>query len=232
MDITKLQNDLNTKGYTQFNLRDVNEDLYNMLLPFKCNETHNFKNEMNGLRLDGQLKSNPNEKRHIHQTYNTYTDALTARNNIIPILNSENLFQIWYFKELINFDFKTLNTKYNQIISNIYKVVRDIFGIDTNRPLKTIVNEMTYYDTGCFITDHKDGMNEDRVCSILIYLNETYDETDGGILILDGKEKVIPTFGNVAVISLSKYDVSHRVTPVVKGIGRYAVCTFVSYSED
>ena len=229
MDISKLQEDLKVKGYTQFNLRDINEELYNQLLPFKCNETTNLKEYMIGLRMDGELLSKNDNINHIREVLDTHNESIQLRESTIPLMNPNNIFQIWHYNELINYNWKDIKPNYTDVMVGIFKVVRTIFGINETIGLKSIVNEITYYDKGCFITDHRDGLNEDRVCSILIYLNETYNEEDGGILILDGNEKVIPEFGNVAVISLSNFDVSHRVTPVVGGIGRYAICTFVAY---
>ena len=65
----------------------------------------------------------------------------------------------------------------------------------------------------------------------MIYLNETYDINDGGILKLKNEEEVLPIFGNVAVISLDKNNGNpeHEVTKVTGGIGRYSITTFINY---
>jgi hypothetical protein len=67
---------------------------------------------------------------------------------------------------------------------------------------------------------------------MLIYLNEEYDENDGGILILNNEEKVIPTFGKVAIIDLQSFDIQHQVTEVTGGLGRFAILAFVKKKED
>ena len=90
----------------------------------------------------------------------------------------------------------------------------------------------TYYNDGCVLKNHSDGTGTGRICALLIYLNEEYDENDGGILILNNEEKVIPTFGKVAIIDLQSFDTPHMVTKVTGGLGRFALLTFVKKKED
>ena len=97
------------------------------------------------------------------------------------------------------------------------------FAVDAN---------FTYYTTGCFLQNHSDGTGTGRICAILIYLNETYDEKDGGLLILDNKETINPEFGKIAIIDLNSFDIPHMVTKVTGGIGRYAILSFVKRKED
>ena len=92
----------------------------------------------------------------------------------------------------------------------------------------SILDFITYYDRGCVLKPHSDGTGTGRVCALLIYLNDKYDENDGGILILDKKEKVIPIFGKVAIIDLQNFDIEHEVTEVVSGLGRFALLAFVT----
>jgi hypothetical protein len=67
----------------------------------------------------------------------------------------------------------------------------------------------------------------------MIYLNETYDINNGGVLKLDNTEEILPIFGNVVVISLKENgkNVEHQVNKVIGGIGRYAITTFVVYNK-
>ena len=91
---------------------------------------------------------------------------------------------------------------------------------------------ITYYDKDCYLENHSDGTGTGRICALLIYLNETYDENDGGVLILNNKEKVSPIFGNVAIIDLQTFDIPHMVTKVTGGIGRYAILSFMKFKEN
>ena len=86
----------------------------------------------------------------------------------------------------------------------------------------------TLYDKKCLLTNHSDGIQENRICAILIYLNEEYDESNGGCLVLNDREVVTPTFGKVAIIDLNKFDVPHMVTEVMGGDGRYTLLSFIN----
>jgi len=229
MQFNKIQSDLQTKGYTHFNLKEYDMDLYNLLLPFKCNATDNLQSHMTGLRVDGELKPELNlgMSFQLRKDYDSYDIAKNEKLKAFEKL--KNVEQAWY-KQLSNVVCNTKNLNHLDINELIFRLVRKCFQIDDDIVLSTIVNEFTFYDEGCEIKNHKDGMYPERVCSILIYLNETYDDSDGGILILDDNESVSPVFGNVAIVSLSDSDVEHRVSKVVGGIGRYALCTFVKKS--
>jgi Rps23 Pro-64 3,4-dihydroxylase Tpa1-like proline 4-hydroxylase len=225
MQFNKIQSDLKTKGYTQFNLKEYDIDLYNLLLPFKCNAMDNLQSHMTGLRVDGELNSELSIN--INKNYESYDIAKTERLKAIEQIKT--LQQAWYYRPLKQVS-GSKNINYTLINESIFQLIRKCFLIDDNVELSTLVNEFTFYEEGCLIENHKDGKYAERVCSILIYLNETYNDNDGGILILDGNENISPVFGNVAIISLSDSDVEHRVSKVVGGIGRYALCTFVKKS--
>lgn len=230
MQFNKIHSDLQTKGYTHFNLKEYDMDLYNLLLPFKCNATDNFKSLMRGLRIDGDLKSEAIESElsiNINNYYESHDIAKTEKLKALEQI--KKIKQAWYYQSN-NKICNSKNIKHALINESIFQLIRKCFLIDDTVTLSTIVNEFTFYDEGCEIEKHRDGKYEERVCSILIYLNETYDEKDGGILILDDNESILPVFGNVAIISLSDSDVEHRVSKVVGGIGRYALCTFVKKS--
>jgi Rps23 Pro-64 3,4-dihydroxylase Tpa1-like proline 4-hydroxylase len=230
MQFNKIQSDLQTKGYTHFNLKEYDMDLYNLLLPFKCNATDNLQSHMVGLRVDGELKSKISDSElslNFNNYYESYDIAKIEKLKALEQIN--NLQQTWYNQtfEIVS---NSKNIDYTLINEVIFRLIRKCFQINDEVILSTIVNEITYYDEDCEIKNHQDGMYPERVCSILIYLNETYDEKDGGILELDGNESILPIFGNVAIISLSDSDVEHKVSKVVGGIGRYALCTFVKKS--
>jgi Rps23 Pro-64 3,4-dihydroxylase Tpa1-like proline 4-hydroxylase len=230
MKFNKIQSDLQTKGYTHFNLKEYDMDLYNLLLPFKCNATDNFKSLMTGLRIDGPFKSEVIDSELSININNYYDSYDIAKNEKLKSFEKlKYVEQAWYYQSN-NKVCNSKNIKHTLINESIFQLIRKCFLIDDTIKLSTIVNEFTFYDDGCEIKNHKDGMYPERVCSILIYLNETYDEKDGGILELDDNESILPVFGNVAIISLSDSDVEHRVSKVVGGIGRYALCTFVKKS--
>ena len=127
------------------------------------------------------------------------------------------LSQYWYYGEdnSVLDNFKKLFTK----MVNIFYNETGEYQISHN-------TQITYYDKNCFLQKHEDGLVDGRICAILFYLNEDYKIENGGNLILDDKETILPIYGNVAMIDFTQGNVSHEVTKVVDGIGRYAVLAF------
>ena len=231
MTIEESKNLLKVKGYTSFNLKDFNQEYYDFLLPFKCNETNNLKKEIKGLRAD-YPGCNFNKDR-----YNTFEEAEADKNEIIKKLteSAEGHFSQIYYQTSFNPIFEKFtkvdsgnNPMYNNIISNITK---HFFDLDESIELGAPTN-ITYYDKECMLASHSDGTGTGRICAMLIYLNETYDYNDGGILVLGNEYKVLPVFGNVAIIDLQSFDISHEVTKVTAGLGRFALLSFVKRKED
>ena len=224
MDIHKLKSDLQTKGYTQFNLKDFNEDYYNELLPLKCNEINNLKHLMTGVRLDGHSYKLDESKINENSVgYPSFEDAQKAMLTKLKLIKGQP-FQNWYRVEYHSLPLG------NTIQKIKYDISKKIFSIDESIKLQSRVNDITFFDYSCQIVNHRDGTNLNRICAIMIYLNETYDINDGGILKLNNEEDVLPIFGNVAIISLDKNaNPEHAVSEVTGGIGRYAITTFINY---
>ena len=226
MNIDKLKSDLQTKGYTQFNLKDFNEDYYNELLPLKCNETQNLKHLLSHYRLEGKLISStsPSDILRLYKSSVSFDVAKTEMDEISS--NMDNIIQNWYEHDYLRL---SLGDTIQKIKHNI---TRKLFSIDDSIKLKNFLSRITFFDYGGRITNHADGTYQDRICAIMIYLNETYDINDGGILKLNNEEAVLPIFGNVAVISLDKNkNPEHAVSKVTGGIGRYAITTFLNYEN-
>lgn len=229
MTIEESKNLLKTKGYTSFNLKDFNQKYYDYLLPFKCNEESNLKEYIKGLRAD-YIGCN-----HQKDTYKTFAEAEIDKKEMIKNLSESNVFsQIYYqyhfspiFQKVMGYELGD-QSYYKGIISDITKYY---FDLDESIEISCPSN-LTYYDNDCMLAKHSDGTASGRICAMLIYLNESYDYNDGGILTLDGEYSVLPIFGNVAFIDLNKFDIAHEVSKVTGGIGRYAILSFIKRKED
>jgi Rps23 Pro-64 3,4-dihydroxylase Tpa1-like proline 4-hydroxylase len=221
---------LKKDGYTYFNLKDFNEILYNQLIPFKCNDTQNLKKFMSSLRVDSvyNSKSNLGNDVHIKDDFDSFENANQKKDEILLI--NQNMSQIWFYRSFypILESFKIDIVEYQHLLK---KITDFYFDFDESQEY-SIPIDVTYYNTGCKLENHSDGTGTGRVCAILIYLNETYNENDGGILVLNNTEKVLPIFGNVAIIDLQSFDIPHMVTEVTGGLGRYAILSFVKRKED
>lgn len=90
---------------------------------------------------------------------------------------------------------------------------------------------LQFYNEGCEIKLHDDGKPEKRICVFLFFLNDEWEEENGGNLILhtlDGNSiKIKPTFPNFVVLDSDK-NLLHEVELVKKGI-KYNLVSFFSY---
>lgn len=106
---------------------------------------------------------------------------------------------------------------------------------DNNYELNSLTTPegwFTLFEEKDKICPHRDGFNEGRVCALLIYLNEEWEDGDGGELILiDNDEnsiKIEPTFGTVVVLDFLniKNNLSHEVLPIKGDFKRWAYICF------
>ena len=231
MTIEESKEKLKNEGYTWFELKDFDVEFYNWLLPAKFSKNSNLKERFTFLRADS-VNLPQEEKIQINKDFGSFEKAEEKKNEIFSILNSLKgdtksfINQIWYFNDLDAFLAKSklhIDT-YKNYIKRIIEYYFDINDSNDYRFLSTA----TLYDKGCLLTNHSDGIQENRICAILIYLNEEYDESDGGCLVLNNKEVVSPLFGNVAIIDLNKFDIPHMVTEVIGGDGRYTLLSFIN----
>ena len=249
MNIKEAKEKLKKDGYTSFELKDFDEEFYNFLLPLKCNEEKNLKNYYTHLRGDGGFhleeyrEDTSKDKIKIQTDFESFENAFKKKNEIVHMLKTDSncmMSQLWYYCNLssiippdtTNVDRYTTKEPVSKFEKYVYNITKHFFDFEDTQEFCLFAAMSTYYDEGCMLANHGDGTGTGRICAMLIYLNEEYDENDGGILILDNEEKVIPTFGKVAIIDLQSFDIQHQVTKVTGGIGRFALLTFVKKKED
>jgi len=250
MTINEAKEKLKKDGYTSFELKDFDEEFYNFLLPLKCNEENNLKDKYKNLRADGGFHfpngtEDPSKgKIKVQDEFKSFENASEKKDEIIGILKNDSnciISQLWYYAnlaEIIGPDRPeehikyVIDKSYSKFQKYIYNLTKEFFDFSDSQEFILFAAMSTYYDKGCMLGNHGDGTGTGRICALLIYLNEEYDEKDGGILILDNKEAVIPTFGKVAIIDLQSFDIQHQVTEVTGGLGRYALLAFVKKKED
>ena len=230
MNLIEAKEKLQKDGYTWFNLKELDEEFYNQLLDLKSNETKNIKEYIKSLRADSKHDRSDKILR-LNQQFSSFEKASEKKDALLVELQDGKLHdfsQLWFFNDN-NFEIHNFTKqKYRKGCENITKY---FFDIPDNAKFSSI-SMITYYDKDCYLENHSDGTGTGRICALLIYLNETYDENDGGVLILNNKEKVSPIFGNVAIIDLQTFDIPHMVTKVTGGIGRYAILSFMKFKEN
>jgi Rps23 Pro-64 3,4-dihydroxylase Tpa1-like proline 4-hydroxylase len=221
---------LKEKGYCSFNLYEFDKESLQKINYLKCNDDKNIKEYITNLRLDIRPEES-GPSLNVSEFFDSFQEAKKKSENIIEANPTGEISQMWYYKEA-NEILPKLGKEDSELLElkNIFKKIVNYFydnieydNIDVQRV------DFTYYDKKCMIESHRDGgNNEVRICNILIYLNESYDENYGGLLILDDEKQILPIFGNVGIIDLKKYDTKHEVTKVVDGPGRYAMLGFIS----
>jgi hypothetical protein len=240
MTIEQSKEKLKKDGYTWFELSDFDMDFYNWLMIMRCNENTDFKKRFTQLKADVNY-SNATSYAKINHDFYSFEKAEEKKNELLdaikkptmdllgtgPTLRAE---QIWYHVDFNNF-FTPLNLERDDYEMHVKKIVTHFFDMEENQEY-AFLNFATYYDKECKLENHSDGTGTGRICALLIYLNETYDEKDGGCLVLNNNEIVVPTFGKVAIIDLQSFDIPHMVTEVTGGIGRYALLSFIKKKED
>jgi hypothetical protein len=229
--IGKLKNDLSTKGYTFFNINDLEEfrEYYELYKKYICNQNSNLKENFNCLRMDGVFKrksfiSNENPETYQYQSrFESHDDVKNFVNSFFEEnkdkIDNNSMSQYWYYS-----DDKHQNIR-NQFNNLFDKIVNCFYNEDGRYSIKHSPT-LTYYDKGCFLKKHQDGQTQNRICAILFYLNEEYKLENGGNLILAETDVVLPIYGNIAIIDFTQGNAMHEVTKVVDGIGRYAVLSF------
>lgn len=223
---------LKTKGYCHFHISEFDKKYQEGLGKYIIgSDDSNYKKSMTGIRLDVINKElrhdiiisdffDKNGESKMYKT-DSFENAETVKNYIRGNYPKEDLFQIWYWSDDIN-----------MIVQDYYKLYFDklaryFYDVEPNQQLK-FNSQFTMYGKDCFLQNHRDGKTDGRLCVILIYLNEEYDESNGGVLILNTNEKVLPKFGNIAILDLGSFDIEHEVTEVIGEQNRYCVLSFVS----
>jgi len=232
MNIIESKEILKTKGYCTFNLLDFNEELLKKIDFLKCNDNKNLKEYITNLRLDINFENGSSNS---SEFFDTFIDAKNKSEDLINSIPNGKISQMWYYKEaneLLQKINKGTDDELYELKNIFIKIVNYFYDDIESNNLDIQRVDFTYYDNGCMIESHKDGgNNEVRICNILIYLNETYDEKNGGLLRLNDETNVLPIFGNVAIVDLKNFDTKHEVTKVVSGNGRYAMLGFVSIKK-
>jgi Rps23 Pro-64 3,4-dihydroxylase Tpa1-like proline 4-hydroxylase len=143
--------------------------------------------------------------------------------------NNLSIFQKWF-----EFSIKKEENKsdYFQFFKDFCKRILDYFYPEYEINYEQNSGGFTLYEDGHFITDHKDGNNEGRVCVIILYLSSEseYNQNGGGELVIktnSHKEYTIkPILGTFSLLDFSKNDIFHQVNMVKNGFKRYAFINF------
>lgn len=231
--------------------------LENLIPDFKCRELQEYykdsftikKSNNLELVLNGTYTSETKEE--IERLYSELTEEETD----IKISDSGQAVDGYFLNILSpNKDFDLHQKIYNEIPHkyqtqiwyqnlieegasyDIFKMLIDKITLDNYyfKNLDIIIPSIreTYYNMNCHITPHEDGVDENRLFVILLYLSNNYKIGDGGEFNILGennliKETITPEFGNVVVLDFTENNVKHSVNRVLRDYGRNALISFV-----
>ena len=202
-------------GYCNASLKDIDLDFYNYLeANFLCDENNNLQDRFHRLRFDSEV---------FRTTYispmGTYEDCVIKKEQFLKSYEDGQITQCWYISYRLD-----ENNERDIISKGIYNICKYFYDLTENDSLDNTEVQLSYYDKGCFFKEHRDGASI-NLCSIIIYLNKDYKKENGGLLLLNGEE-IVPEFGNIGLMDLSKHNISHGVTEVIDGSGRFAILDF------
>lgn len=157
-------------------------------------------------------------------------DEVDARNKFVKE-NNLNIWQRWYE---FHSDF-TLNQYFRKIGFDIVKAMYP----NSNYKIEDFKNNgnFTMYLDGDMICPHMDGLNDGRVCGLIIYLTpeEEYNDGGGELTIITNSKKefsVKPVLGNFSLLEFVNSNITHGVNPVKNGFIRFAYTTFFELNKN
>jgi Rps23 Pro-64 3,4-dihydroxylase Tpa1-like proline 4-hydroxylase len=227
MEKSKLSNTLNL-GQDLLNDIIMKNKVFSILKNSKRNSSsdlnnNNFNyNENKDDRLFTNYNSDLSDSDSLNEVYrsesNSFEDTCMKKEEFLSSSDNSLISQCWYYSHNIEYFDKV------KIAKGIYNICKYFYDLPEVGSLDNNELQLTYYDKGCRFTPHRDGATI-NLCSIIIYLNKDYKKENGGLLLLNGEE-IVPEFGNIGFMDLSKHNISHGVTEVIGGPGRYAILDF------
>ena len=218
-----IRNKYQKVGRCYFSIKSIDEEFYNYLSEhYKINDgtTHlrnkywpdNVEGVTGGFRFDADDEPPADEVNYTDHN-KPFRELDLKKTELAEEYKNWNISQIWFFSSV--YDDKIRRGRDN-IVKYLYDLEDDVL-----MPEDKI--ELTLYNKQCRFSKHTDGPEAGYLCSVVIYLNENYDISRGGLF--DGEEQYSPEFGMCVVQDMTEHDFKHGVTEVTSG-ERYALLSF------
>jgi len=248
-------NHLHETGFAGFNLKELDESLYNKLWDEVGEGPHTLQHNLKLVRTKWyESKDNEIDWEYLYgnsdyrlelfseseydgdnkliQITIRYDDLEECKSFIDRVYEPDKrtFQQLWCFE---------IGAPVPEIRDSIYSIFSKIIEVFYSKVLNTknTLYELTWYRKNGIIYSHKDVWDGNlpdpvKLCSILLYLNKNYDKSHQGQLYVDNDKYVVyPEFGNIALIDYNKYALEHRVEPPTNEYGRYGVLSFIDISN-
>lgn len=252
--ITYYKEKLLEKGFIDIDLKEVYPSLYQEIRDIS-NLKQNLLNSLNAIRFDFNTDVYHDKEflEKLQDEFSTKNSLKIINYNISQRENElDNLLKIEYkldsetadsiklkeYKDIIHdISLNTFQSWSKHLVNtnhflypfshNLIKTILTDFYSDKNYT-NNLRADITCFDKRDKIVSHKDSNDNTYLCVILLYLNDDYQEGDGGELIVEKNHKVEPTFGRLVVLDFTNNNVEHEVTEVLTNFQRVAMTTFVA----
>ena len=218
-----IRNKYQKEGQCYFPIKSIDEEFYNYLSEhYKSNDgtthlrdkywTGSAEGAGSGFRFDaGDIPSADEVKYNDHNK--PFHELDLKKTELTEEYKDWDITQIWFFSSV---DDDKIRRGRDNIVKYLYDLKDDELISDDKI-------ELTLYNKHCKFQHHTDGPEAGYLCSVVIYLNENYDISRGGLF--DGEEQLSPEFGMCMVQDMTEHDFQHGVTEVTSG-ERYALLSF------
>lgn len=213
--------EIKEKGYVVYSIQDLFPEYVDVLkkiyeraklVDFRAMSHTGFKNE---------------EK---YSTNDTDFSELEKKKEGLIAPEGYSFTQVWYNDNNFFNGFYGDKTLISELILKVAETIypKNLY-LSTTNDIQHI--GLTMYNKGCFIADHKDGTNTQKLCNILIYLNEDYKDGVGGELVVEN-EIVKPTFGTIVFLDFKHVNAMHSVNVITDAsFRRYALISCLIKTE-
>ena len=224
-----VREELTTKGCLFGHLSDINPSLIEELDKLKSiRNPHNFTRVTHSYN-----KVVPSQA----TTTQSYDEAEKVKNIHLAGNRDGKLWQTFFtwsteHKELVELRNRLVPTM-RHLFLEVFKYAYGEEMLDKIWEINEGNVNLSHFNKDCWIDTHADGGSKKLICNMLIYLNDDWTEEDGGELVVEGKYRQQPLFGNFAVLDFMNVNPMHAVTPIkTEDFHRYTILTGISWAEN
>jgi len=219
-----IRNKYQKEGKCYFPIKSIDEEFYNHLSePYKSNDgTTHLRDEYwpglvegvaSGFRFDASEKWPLTNEVNYTDHQKPFHELDLKKTELVEEYKDWDITQTWFYSSV--YDDKIRRGRDN--------IVKYLYDLKDDELISDDKIELTLYNKHCRFDHHTDGPEAGYLCSVVIYLNENYDISRGGLF--DGEEQLSPEFGMCVVQDMAEHDFKHGVTEVTSG-ERYALLSF------
>ena len=217
---------IKTDGYHIGNLYDYVSIDENNLLSSHINYIKNYSSDKNNLKYRFDYGGDVHIEHWIKE-HSIKSNQIEERDKLVKEYGY-HVSQRWW-------DFLMVNSEPTKFFDNLsVKIANNLYEYNFSLSDLDSISSYALYENGDFTSIHQDGFNKNRLCVILVYLSDNWNEGDGGELVVktkDGEVKIEPNLGKFVVLDFLENNLLHEVLKVNNDFKRYTYIHFLSFKE-